>query len=66
MLFRSLWLDHYLTQHATANLARTEATVQQLAERTRALRAGFLDLPRLPQDNGVVPEPVNCEPLDAV
>ena len=62
----SLWLDHDLTQHAAANLARTEATVQQLAERTRALRAGFLDLPRLPQDNGVVPEPVDYEPLDAV
>jgi MoxR-like ATPase len=62
----SLWLDQNLTQHAVANLARTEISVKQLAERARALRIGFLDLPRLPQDNGTVPEPVDCEPLDAV
>jgi MoxR-like ATPase len=62
----SLWLDQELTQGAGANLARTEAAVQQLAERARALRTGFLELPRLPQDNGAVPEPVDCEPLDAV
>ena len=61
----SLWLDQDLTQRAAANLARTEATVQHLAERARALRTGFLDLPRLPQDNGAIPEPVDCEPLDA-
>jgi MoxR-like ATPase len=61
----SLWLDHELTRRAAANLAITEAAVQQLAERTRALRLGFQDLPRLPQDNGAVPEPVDCEPLDA-
>ena len=62
----SLWLDHDLTRRAAANLARTEAAVQQLAERARALRTGFMDLPRLPQDNGVVPEPMDCEPLGAV
>ena len=62
----SLWLDQDITQRAAANLARTEAVVQQLAERARALRTGFLDLPRLPQDNGVVPEPMDCEPLGAV
>jgi MoxR-like ATPase len=60
----SLWLDQDLTQRAATNLARTEAAVQQLAERAFALRAGFLELPRLPQDNGSVPEPVACEALD--
>ncbi len=59
----SLWLDPGLTQRAAANLAVTQAVVQQLAERALALRAGFLDLPRLPQDNGAVPEPVACEAL---
>jgi MoxR-like ATPase len=61
----SLWLDQSLTQQAAANLALTEATVQQLAERTRALRAGFIELPRLPQDNGTLPDPVACEALGA-
>ena len=60
----SLWLDPGLTQQAATNLSRTEAAVQQLAERTRALRAGFMELPRLPQDNGAVPDPVVCEALD--
>ena len=59
----SLWLDQGLTRHAATNLAQTEAAVRQLAERARALRAGFLELPRLPQDNGAVPEPVACEAL---
>jgi MoxR-like ATPase len=61
----SLWLDPGLTQRAAANLAVTQAAVQQLADRAQALRTGFLDLPRLPQDNGAVPEPVACEALDA-
>jgi hypothetical protein len=59
-------LEQRLTLRATANLARTEASVLQLADRAQALRAGFLALPRLPQDNGAVPEPVVCEALDAV
>jgi MoxR-like ATPase len=57
----SLWLDPALTQAAAANLSATAAAVQQLAARAQALRAGFLELPRLPQDNGAVPEPVACE-----
>jgi MoxR-like ATPase len=61
----SLWLDPDLMQRAAAHLSITQAAVEQLAERARALRAGFLELPRLPQDNGAVPEPVDCEPLDA-
>jgi MoxR-like ATPase len=61
----SLWLDPDLTQRAASNLERTASSVQLLAERARALRAGFLELPRLPQDDGALPEPVDCEPLDA-
>jgi MoxR-like ATPase len=62
----SLWLDPDLMQRAAAHLSVTQTAVQQLAERARTLRAGFLELPRLPQDNGAVPEPVDCEPLDTV
>ena len=59
----SLWLDQGLLQQAAAHLSRTESAVQQLAQRAQALRTGFLELPRLPQDNGAVPEPVACEAL---
>lgn len=61
----SLWLDPDLMQRAASHLAVTQGAVQQLAERARALRTGFLELPRLPQDNGAQPEPVACEALDA-
>jgi MoxR-like ATPase len=54
----SLWLEPQVLLQAAAHLRDTAAAVQQLADRTRALRAGFLELPRLPQDNGAVPEPV--------
>jgi len=62
---QSLWLDAGLTARAAANLAATAAAVDRLAERARAARRGYLDLPRLDQDNGRVPEPVAHEPLDA-
>lgn len=55
---QSLWLDENLTDRAAAMLAATSAAVASLAERTRLARLGFLNLPRLPQDDGVVPEPV--------
>ena len=55
---QSLWLDQNLTGRAAATLAATAAAIASLAERTRLARLGFLDLPRLPQDDGVVPEPV--------
>ncbi len=57
---QSLWLDESLTGRAAAMLAATAAAIACLAERTRLARLGFLDLPRLPQDDGVVPEPVAC------
>jgi MoxR-like ATPase len=59
----SLWLDLTLMHSAAANLSATSAAVQQLGGRAHALRTGFQELPRLPQDNSVVPEPVACEPL---
>ncbi|MHB8668772.1 MAG: hypothetical protein ACYC7B_14795, partial [Burkholderiales bacterium] len=55
---QSLWLERERTDRAAAMLAATAAAIAGLAGRTRSARAGFLGLPRLPQDNGVVPEPV--------
>ncbi len=60
---QSLWLDEILTGRAAAVLAATGAAIADLAERTRSARAGFLGLPRLPQDDGVEPEPVVHESL---
>lgn len=62
---QSLWLDQNLTARAATNLAATAAAIDELAARAGAARSGFLDLPRLPQDNGAVPEPVAHEALDA-
>jgi MoxR-like ATPase len=62
----SLWLDPALPQRAAHHLDATADAVDLLAQRAEALRAGFLALPRLPQDNGAVPEPVAGEPLDTV
>jgi MoxR-like ATPase len=57
----SLWLDAALTLRAAHQMDATADAVDQLAQRTQALRNGFLALPRLPQDNGVQPEPVDAE-----
>lgn len=62
---KSLWLDEDLTGRAGDNLAATAAAVASLAERAGLTRSGFLRLPRLPDDNGEVPEPVIHETLDA-
>ena len=61
----SLWLDQSLTARAATNLTATAAAIDELAARAAAARSGFLDLPRLPQDNGAVPEPVAHETLGA-
>ncbi|MCM2306802.1 MAG: AAA family ATPase [Sulfuritalea sp.] len=61
----SLWLDRKLTARAATNLAATAAAIDELAARAASARLGFLDLPRLPEDNGIVPEPVAHEALDA-
>jgi MoxR-like ATPase len=57
----SLWVDADLIDRGAATLAATAATIAGLAGRARSARSGFLSLPRLQQDNGVVPEPVACE-----
>lgn len=61
---QSLWLDERQMERAAAVLSATGAAIASLAERTRAARAGFVDLPRLQQDNGALPEPVAHESLD--
>ncbi len=60
---RSLWADPSFVVRAHAALAQTAAALVALAERSRAARAGFDALPRLPQSAGVVPTPVEHEPL---
>ncbi|NVO06570.1 MAG: AAA family ATPase [Rhodoferax sp.] len=59
----SLWLDPAQTLRAAQHLDATATAVAQLAMRAQALRAGFLTLPRLAQDNGVQPAPVDTETL---
>jgi MoxR-like ATPase len=58
----SLWLDPALMLRAAHHLDATADAVDNLALRAQVLRAGFQALPRLPQDNGLVPEPVDCDP----
>jgi MoxR-like ATPase len=60
----SLWLNEGLTARAGVILASTAAAIDELAARARNARGGFLGLPRLDQDNGVIPEPVAHEVLD--
>jgi len=60
---QSLWVDEQLIERGAANLAATAAAVAVLAERALSARSGFFDLPRLPNDNGVVPEPIAYESL---
>ena len=55
---RNLWLDEPLLDRVAANLAGTAAAIASLAKRLRAARDGFLALPRLENDDGMVPEPV--------
>lgn len=62
---RNLWLDEALLERVDAHLAATTATVDQLAARLAAARAGFEALPRLEADDGCVPEPVAVENLAA-
>ncbi len=61
---RNLWLDAALLERVDAHLAETASLVGQLAARLAKARDGFLVLPRLEQDVGVVPEPVDVESLE--
>jgi MoxR-like ATPase len=59
----SLWLDDELTGQVSANLAATVEAVTNLRQRAAKAREGFLNLPRLPEDNGDVPLPVEHDAL---
>lgn len=59
----SLWLDEAFGARAQENLARTAGVLEALRQRALQARAGFASLPRLPQDPGTVPEPVEHEAL---
>ena len=63
---QSLWLDEGLLNRAAASLDATAAAIDNLAERARSVRADFLGLPRLAEDNSARPEPVAHESLDEV
>jgi len=63
---QSLWLDANLTDRGAAILAETDAAIDQLAARAKRAREGFLCLPRLPEDNGMLPDPILHESLDPV
>ena len=63
---QSLWLDEGLLKRAAASLHATAAAIDNLAERARSVRADFLGLPRLAEDNSARPEPVAHESLDEV
>jgi MoxR-like ATPase len=59
----SLWLDDELTSQVSANLAATVDAVANLRRRAAQAREGFLNLPRLPEDDGDVPLPVEHDAL---
>ncbi len=61
----SLWLDEGLAGRVDAHLAATAQAIDGLRERALAAQAGFAALPRLPEDDGRLPEPVLVEDLDA-
>jgi MoxR-like ATPase len=63
---QSLWLNEGLMNWAAAILDATTAVIDNLAERAGSVRLGFLELPRLTEDNSVQPEPIAHESLDAV
>jgi len=56
-----LWLDGDFAQRADANLAATANGLVALAQRALKARGDFESLPRLPEDPGVIPEPVAHE-----
>ena len=59
----SLWLDDDLAARVDTNLSATADAVRALRERVVATRAGFESLPRLTQDTGEAPPPVQHDLL---
>lgn len=60
----SLWLDETLAGRVDGHLAATAGEIASLRERALIARTGFENLPRLPEDDGQVPDPVAVEALD--
>jgi MoxR-like ATPase len=59
----SIWLDEGFGARVEANLSATAQAIGALRERVVATRAGFESLPRLAQDSGSVPAPVQHDPV---
>ncbi len=59
----ALWIDPVFAARADENLAQTAGVLRDLQRRAEAARSGFSALPRLPQDPGTVPEPIEHEAL---
>ena len=59
----SLWLDEDLAARVDTNLSATAEAIRALRARVVVTRAGFQCLPRLPEDTGEVPAPVEHELL---
>ena len=62
---QSLWMEADFARRANANLVATIDTIALLRQRALHARSLFLELPRLAEDSGVEPEPVDHEPLTA-
>jgi MoxR-like ATPase len=59
----SLWMDDDLGARIEGNLSATADAVGSLRARVVATRAGFEALPRLAEESGEVPPPVECDLL---
>lgn len=60
---QSMWLDAELLSQAATVLNGTAAAIENLVDRVRIVRKGFLDLPKLAEDNHDRPEPIAHESL---
>ncbi|PKO83457.1 MAG: AAA family ATPase [Betaproteobacteria bacterium HGW-Betaproteobacteria-11] len=58
---RHLWLAPEFVTQARTHLAASRAEILGLRQRLASVAAGFAALPRLKQDNGIIPEPLPVE-----
>jgi len=61
----SVWLDDDFGTRVDANLAATATAIRTLRERMIVTRTGFESLPRLTEDHGERPAPVEYDPAGA-
>jgi MoxR-like ATPase len=61
----SVWLDEDFANRVEANLAATADAIRALRERVVSTRAGFESLPRLAEDPGELPAPVEYDLAEA-